>query len=270
MSEMLNENLFESLEFEEDIIDNIVVDEVNDVEIVDQVEDEQDDFLAPPTVKQAKSNVPAGLDFNFDFGSLGIPGVISGDIGLEISRYPVDKLKFTTTGKSLINIVSPKVVAVKTHYIDGLGNIICNGKTCCDKDGAPRIKYVFPCVVYDTDKKGRPVSKTLDFKALAVGAETYESIMTKHELQGDISSVDLLVTTTDEVYQKIQLDVAGECRWRKNQAMIKEVSEFWAENMKDLLKAIARQVTDAEVKEALMVDNGPAEADIDFNDCFAD
>lgn len=269
------ENMFDDFEvdnLEEGLVEDIVdgsFDEVVETEIVEVV-DKPTPSAPKATPVVASTNTLATPSFDFDFGSLGIPGIITGDIGLEVSRYPVDKIKFNTTSRSLINIVTPRVIAVKTHYMDGLGNIICNGKTCCDVEGAPRVKYVFPVVVYDTDKKGRPVSKSLDFKALAVGAETYESIMTKHDLQGDITSVDLLVTCTDEGYQKIQLDVAGECRWKKNAGMVKQVSEFWADNMKDLLKAIARQVTDQEVKNVTGSDEGPQDADINFNDVFND
>lgn len=271
------DNMFENFDmdgFDEAIVESIIEEKVEsakipEVEIV-QENPSTDAFNAPVT-KTAQSTSLATPSFDFDFGALGIAGIIQGDIGLEVSRYPVDRIKFTTNAKALINIVTPRVVAVKTHYLEGLGNIICTGKSCCDLDGAPRIKYVFPVVVYETDKKGRPISKNLEFKALSVSSETYESIMTKHDLQGDITSVDLLVTCTDESYQKVQLDVAGNCRWKSNQAMIKQVSEFWAENMKDLLKAIARQVTDQEIINATgIADNGPQDSDVDFRDVFKD
>ena len=248
-------------DFENDIVDGIVD---NEPEIVDDVSADEDAFNAPVQRKQA--NVPSN-DLSFDFSSLGLKGVIVGDIGLEVSRFVVDKLKFNTNQKTLISIVSPQVVAIKTHYIPGVGSILCHAGACCEVDN-PRIRYVFPVVVYDTDRKGKPVSKKLQFKALCVGKEAYESIMTKHDLCGDITSVDLLVTCTDEAYQRIQLDTAGDCRWQKNQGMVKQVQEFWSKNMKHLLDAIAKPSNDRAIREAIGDDNGPNDADVNFDDIF--
>lgn len=263
-------------DFEDDIIDSIEVAMPNsEVEIIDKEEENKEmdkDVFGSNQVAKRETNAVSNdnFSFSFDFGSLGIPGMVQGDIGLEISRYAVDKLKFSVSKREMINIVSPQVLAIKCHYIEGLGSIICNGKTCCEKDGMPRIKYLFPVVVYSTDSKGRPVDKTLSYKVLAVGKDTYESIMTKHELQGDITKVDLVVSCQDENYQKIQMDIAGECRWKKDKGMAKEVVEFWQENMKELYKSIARNVTDKEVREALSVDTGLNESDVDFKDVFGD
>ena len=246
-------------DFENDIVGGIVDEEPV---IVDQVA-EDDGFNAP--IQQPKANVPSN-NFKFDFSSLGLKGVHVGDIGLEISRFVVDKLKFNTNQKTLIALVSPQVIAIKTHYLEGLGSVLCHSGACCEYDN-PRIRYCFPVVVYDTDRKGKPVSRKIQFKCLVVGKEAYESIMTKHELCGDISGVDLLVTCTDEAYQRIQLDTAGDCRWKKNPNMVKEVQEFWATNMKHLLDAVAKPTTDKAVREAMGdADNAPSEADIDFSD----
>ena len=123
-----------------------------------------------------------------------------------------------------------------------VGSYLCFEGECCEHDGGARLKYLFPVVVYDTDKNGRPVSNTIENRVLAVGKGTYEDIMTIHELSGDITSVDLLVTCKKEDYQEISLQQAGQCRWKKSPQLAKQVADFWTKNMKHIYESVARKV----------------------------
>lgn len=217
--------------------------------------------IAPRQNNQVAKNI----GFKFDFGKLNIPGVMVGDIGIEISRFPAEKMKFTKAKREMISIVTPQVMAIKTHYIDGVGSILCNDASCCRLAGAPRIKYLFPIVVYETDSKGKPVSSKLNFKVLAVGEGIYRDIMAIAEVQ-DITTIDLLVTCKEEVYQDISLTPAGQCRWQSKPKLIEQVTEFWSKHMEDIIKPIAREVTEEELAEKLGMDLPKANRDIDFSD----
>lgn len=229
-----------------------------------------DEPVQPSKAVAVKSNVPAksgGLDF--DFSDLGdMPGVMVGDIGIELSRLPVERARFTKDSRTLLSIVSGKVVAVKTHYREGLGSYLCWGGKCCEVDGLARVKYLFPVVVYDTDKRGAPVSTDLAFKVLSIGKDQYDDIRTMIDLNGDITKFDLLVTCKDEQYQKISFTMAGEARWRKSKAMVQETMQFWKENMKHLLKPVARKITEADLMREGGADEIEGGKEIDFNDVF--
>ena len=213
-----------------------------------------------------QTNTPANkVDFKFDFSKLNLPGVMVGDIGIQISRYPVDKIKFSKAKRELISIVTPQVLAIKTHYIDGVGSVLCNGQTCCKVAGAPRVKYLFPICVYETDSKGKPVSSKITYKVLAVGDSVYSDIMTLNDVQ-DLTSVDLLVTCKEENYQDISLTPAGNCRWQSNQKIAQEVIEFWSQHMEDIIKPIAREVDEEVLKENAGLDTGSNSSDVDFSD----
>jgi hypothetical protein len=207
------------------------------------------------------------VEFKFDFGKLNIPGVCIGDIGISISKFPVDKIKFTKEKRELISIVSPQVLAIKTHYIEGVGSILCNGKTCCKVDGSPRIRYLFPIVVYDVDSKGKPVSNKLNFKVLCVSGGAYEDLATLMEVQ-DLTTIDLLVTCKDAQYQDISFTPAGNCRWQSQPKLVEQVVEFWSEHMEDIVKPIARDMEDNDLRSQLGMsnDNVNNSQDVDFSD----
>lgn len=259
-------------------MDDLGLDDVlNEGEEITEVEDAVDvlEEEAPETLpeKVAKAAPPAQKDL-FSFDSLmSLPGVVVGDVGIEVSRFPVERAKFTTSSKSLISIVSPKVIVIKTHYSEELGNFMCFGGRCCEKDGLAKVRYLFPIVVYDTDKRGVPVSTEVSFRVLALGKDSYDDIRTIMELNGDISKMDLVVTCKDEQYQKVSLTQAGAARWRKSKEIAKEVVTFWKEHMKDLITPVARVITPEDYNklksEGAVIDNTVAD-DVDFNTLFED
>lgn len=228
----------------------------------------------PKTEVVSKKDAPIAVpEFNFDFGKLNIPGLITGDMGIEVSRYAVDKVKFTTSSRARISIITSQVVVLKTHYIEDVGSILCFDGACCKMDGMPRIKYLFPVVVYDTDKKGKPVSTSIENKVLAVGKGVYDTIMTIHELQeetGGISSVDLLVTCTKEDYQEITLQSAGPANWKRKESLAKQVTEFWSKNMEHLYESIARQISEEDFLTKVGASGAisPTDGDVSFDDVF--
>ena len=230
----------------------------------EQAMDKEPEVVNAPVVG-SNNQVSKNVSFKFDFGKLNLPGVMVGDIGIEVSRYPVDKIKFTKAKREMISIVTPQVMAIKTHYIDGVGSVLCTGKTCCKVAGAPRIKYLFPVVVYETDTKGKPVSSKLNYKVLCVGEGIYRDIMAIAEVQ-DITSIDLLVTTKEEVYQDISLTPAGNCRWQSNPKLVEKVVEFWSEHMEDIVKPIAREVDEDTLLAQAGLDIGTNTSDVDFSD----
>lgn len=217
-------------------------------------------------VSKATPSVP---DLDFDFADLGaMPGVVVGDIGIEVSRFPVEKTRFTKDSRTLLSVVSGRVAAIKTHYREGLGSYLCWGGKCCEVDGLSRVKYLLPVVVYDTDRRGAPISTKLDYKVLSIGKDQYDDILTVVDLNGEVTQFDLLVTCKDEQYQKISFTLAGNARWKKNAKMVKEVKEFWTENMKHILKPVARKISEADLMRELGADEIVPAKEVNFDDVF--
>ena len=260
--------------------DDIFGDEIElDAEELEGVVDGVDDKAT--AVEGIVASTPAnnqlalggGLDLDFSgFGSL--PGVVCGDIGLTVSRVPVERAKFTKDSRALIHIVTSKVVAIKTHYREGLGSYLCFGGECCEYDGLARVKYLFPIDVYDTNKKGKPVSAELQHRVLSVGADQYEDIMTLQELNGNVTGFDILVSCKDEQYQKLSFQLAGPARCINNQQWKGSYAEgvkFWSDNFKHIVKSSARVVTRSEFLKDINENVGAQITDdVDFDKVFED
>lgn len=276
MSKNPNSTEFEDLglddvlgEDEEDTADAV---EVDFTEAEEDFEEEEPVEVLPAKVTAKTPAKPMKDLFSFD-SLMSVPGVVIGDVGIEVSRFPVERAKFTTSSRSLISIVSPKVIVVKTHYNEDMGNYVCFGGKCCEVDGLAKVRYLFPIVVYDTDKKGLPVSKEVSFRVLSLGKDSYDDVRTIMELNGDISKMDLVVTCKDEQYQKVSLAQAGAARWRKDKEIARQVVSFWKDHMKDVIMPVARVISPEEflkkMSEGQAIENTVSE-DVDFDKLFED
>lgn len=188
-----------------------------------------------------------------------LDGIEVGDIGMKISRVPLEKYKASVTKIDRIGFVNTKVIAIKTHYIEDVGSILCFGKKCCEIDGMPSIRYLFPIVVYSTDNEGTVVGAKLDLKILSAGEDLYKSIITISRAtaaQGGIDNVDLLVTCTDDKYQKITLNQAGPAMWKKSKQAVQYVSEQWSEKAEYAYMAVARKMEESTFLSKVGLDGG--------------
>lgn len=175
-------------------------------------------------------------------------GVVVGDIGTKISKVPIERYKASTAKVDRISFLTKKVIAVKFHYMENVGSIICFGGKCCDIGGVPTIRYLFPVAVYSTDSEGNISGKKVELKILAAGDDLYKSIMTinKGTMQyGGIDHADLLVTCTDDKYQKISLTFAGPAVWRKYAPIAEFLSERWKKDGANAYMAVARKCDEA-------------------------
>ena len=82
----------------------------------------------------------------------------------------------------------------------------------------------------------------------------------------DITSIDLLVTCKEEIYQDISLTPAGNCRWQSNPKLVEKVVEFWSGHMEDIVKPIAREVDEDTLLAQAGLDIGTNASDVDFSE----
>lgn len=175
-------------------------------------------------------------------------GVVVGEIGTKISRVPIEKYKASTQKTDRIGFVTKQVIGVKSHYIEENGSIICFGKKCCEVCGLPSVRYLFPIVLYSTDNEGTIVGKKIDMKILTAGEDLYKSIITISRglaSQGGIDNADMLVTCTDDKYQKLSLSPIGPASWKKSASIVQMVEERWKDDAEYAYMALARKVDEA-------------------------
>lgn len=199
-------------------------------------------------------------------------GMKTGKIGDKESKFPIEKMRFSEGSKERISVMSSNVIIVKRHYHEDTGSFFCFDGKCCDELGLPDVRYLFPIVVYDTNKKGIPVTKEVEVKVLQLPRSLYDSVVDKHEATGDISKKDMIVSCNDETYQQLTFTVAGEAKWRGNSEVKKEVYNYWKKNHKYLKMSVGREITEKKFLEQMDLDgvNSQVEGeDPDLNDVFS-
>lgn len=236
--------------------------------------DEVDEL--PPT-KPVKSEPKASADsdeLNFDFEELGdLEGVKVVNMGTKVSAYAVDRARFVKDARSRISILTTKAIAIKTHYIENKGNFLCTGGKCCEAIGRPALRYLFPIIKYDTDKKGKPVSNKVEYQVLSIGNDIYDDLMTIAELNEEVglTNLDIIVSCKDEKYQKISFQAVPNALWKKSPTIKQECNEFWKKNLKHIADPIARKFTPEVLEEVTSVPvevNAPSADDVDMDDVF--
>lgn len=223
-------------------------------------EDTKKDQVLSGEVAGGEKALVEAEDFSvFDSKVDGVKGVVSGDMGLRVSKVPIEKYKGSTQRLDMISFLTSKVTAIKTHYFDNVGNILCFDAKCCELGGFPNVRYLFPIVVYHTDGEGNVISPKLDIKVLSAGEDFYKTIQTIHRASresGGIDHIDLLVTCTDEQYQKLTLSQAGTAKWRKSKKAVQLLSDRWKKDGEFMYLGVARKVEPADFMTLLGVDGG--------------
>lgn len=260
------------VEFEEVSEGNEEVKKENKKEEVKAEEPEKEVKVEKETTvveKKSTEITEDGLDITFE-GLDNVPGVQVADTGTKVSKYPIEKMRYTEAKKEMISVLTKQVIIVKRHYDEDTGSFFCFDGKCCEYLGLPDVRYIYPVVVYDTNKKGQPVSKDIEIKALILPKDAYDDLSSKDEFnEGGITSVDLVASCTDETYQRVTYSVAGAARWKKSGEIKKYVADFWKKNAKYLTLAAGRTLKEGEFLNLKGAGgNAQIEDDVDFDDVF--
>lgn len=208
---------------------------------------------SPQVVQQGSSDlaVPDDFDIDLDEGSmqeLASLGIQEADIGVKVSRVPIERYKASASKTDRISFISRKVIPIKYHFVEGNGSILCFHGKCCEVEGNPSVRYLFPIAVYQSDSEGNISGSKVDLKVLSAGDDLYKSIIALNkglEQYGGITHADILVTCTDEKYQKITLTFSGSATWRKYKPLADFLAKRWKEDGAKAYMAIARKVDES-------------------------
>lgn len=241
--------------------------------IGDPYKEEGDNSRAIMEPEVLDASVVDKSSFNFDSIDLGLSGVgiIVAETGTKVSRFPIEKMRFTQSKKERISIILDKVVIVKTHFVEEVGSFICNASVCCEELGLPQVRYCYPVIHYiNTDKKGKPLDATVEVKLLSVGKDSYEELLTIVDNKGSLTKFDLIVTCTDEGYQKCSYTEAGPANWKRKASIQEEVMQILKKDGKNLVQALGRTVTDEQFKKVLGLDIAPgfSDTEVDLDKVF--
>lgn len=180
------------------------------------------------------------------------PAVVVAPTGVKISKYPFPKVKFEEGRRTRLAILTQDVLMVKLHYHPEVGYIICDGDACCKYCDKVSIKYCYPVVVYtDCNEAGKPISKKIEVKMLAVGGEIYDNISLLSEINESVTGIDLIFSCTSAQYQKCQVTQAGAALWQTDPDLVKQVQEYMEHNADKILDAIGKSYTAEQLAERI-------------------
>ena len=205
-------------------------------------------------------------------------GITKISFGEKVEAYPIERFKASKGFKSRISIISKDIMAVKVHYHEETGYFYCFGTSCCQMLGIPGLRYIFPVVVYNTDKNGNPINIEFAIKYLSVNQSVYDDFIDIDSAQGIIGT-DFIVNCTDEGYQKNTYNNIGEALWVKHpqfkQLVAAEYTKAWpfvevmvAKRMKDVEFLRIMKDVDEEARLLAGQSNNPASEPLNIDAFF--
>lgn len=174
------------------------------------------------------------------------------ELGTTLKPIAIERYKASENHQDVIAVVSRKIGGVQMHYREGIGFFYCFGGQCCEDLGLAQVRYILPVLVYSglRDIRRRDYGLPVTMKYMALGRDAYESqILTKEQINSNLHGQDLLVTCTDEQYQKLTFDVVGPNKWRGDELIKKEVQTLWAEYQRLIGMSVARKLTPEKYRE---------------------
>jgi hypothetical protein len=165
------------------------------------------------------------------------------EVGQKVSDYPIEKFS-AIKGKVLrISVLSRKWKKVRTHFVKGIRRFYCFDGVCDQtKEGPPKIHYLIPLQVYETDVKGEIISKSVNIQFLALASKYYDSLSLIDSAQ-PLNTIDLKVICEDEQYQSNNyIPVPGKAMWLQDEEFKKAVVTEYKRLEPFILKAFARKL----------------------------
>ena len=228
----------------------------------EKVEKKEVSVETKPEIKSEKEKPASPIESGVASQQMGGAGVLSESkqedrddfsqenvvsLGTKVARYPISKFRGVQGFIRRIAIPSTKkIYAVKTHYDPDIRSFYCFEGLCCDYSD-PMVRYLFPILVYDTDKEGNIISAKFTIEFLALSESYYNSILLMHKSY-PLDTVDILVSCTDERYQKNSFQAGGETTWKKNENFAKKVGEEYIRREKHIIRAYAKRLGKTKVE----------------------
>lgn len=220
--------------------------------------------VASPSAESTKqvavkpSNEISGDDFEIELSGesakeLESVGIEVAKIGKRISKVPIEKYKPSVDRIDRIAFISRQVIPVKTHYIDGVGYIVCFNGSCCEHYKA-NVRYLFPIAVYQTDSEGNVTGGKVELKILSAGEDLYKNIILLDKQtgpNGGITHIDNLITCTDSKYYRMSINAVGPAIWRKYPEIIQALNDKWKKDGGKAYMAVARKMDEEQFNELM-------------------
>ena len=132
-----------------------------------------------------------------------------------VKSLAIEKYRGSKGAKDIVSVLSLDIGSAHMHFADGVGYFYCFSGICCQLLDLARTYYIVPIIQYtarDINDYGLPVQ----VKYLSLSPSAYESdLLLKQSIAQktgtSIDKQDMLITCTDESYQKLVFQTLGPC-----------------------------------------------------------
>jgi hypothetical protein len=170
-------------------------------------------------------------------------GFVSVEFGATMSKFPIDRDKFSKGIVYRRGIISREVMIAKYHWEEGMGAYFCFGGVCCERRGAPQLRYIVPVVAYDSDPiTAQPRSRNFELFYLQLSEEQY-TMLKDIDMSVHVEMLDYHIRCSDDKYQKISIQNIGPALWRSDSMMYQAVMAKYNEVKKFIPMSIATNIS---------------------------
>lgn len=175
--------------------------------------------------------------------------------GTVVERHPIPKVKFAEDRREFIMMFVDDIMITRIHFFEDIGYVYSNS-TAVRVDGTASVRYVVPIIKLNTiqGEDGQIRVRTPmsgDVKVLALGEDSYGSLVEKHTDHGGLLGRVLKVRCTDSTYQKVEFDVISEDVRAKCPELMQASLRFYEQNKGTIEGSLGKKMSDAELAEAL-------------------
>lgn len=169
--------------------------------------------------------------------------------------------------KKRIFIMTQKPKMMRVHYKEGYFRCLSEYETkdgmtvqtvqgkCCEMlTDPPSMRFAVVVCLYDTKKDGalkckdmkHPSDLDFEFQIWILSEATFARLRTKHE-EWDLTQHDLLISCTEEKYQRIDVDVCKDALVRYEEMTARVMGAFNIFKHKDPSKFLAKPLSESEI-----------------------
>lgn len=188
--------------------------------------------------------------------------------GETIPSSGVERYRGSKNVNDIVAIPIMNVQGAHINYLEGLGYFYNLPGSIMSKvvPKLPSTKYIVPIVQYTSRDGINDYGAPVTMKYLSLNPDGYESdLMLKQEIEvkkgSSLDKMDLLITCTDDQYQKLTFQVLGPSVWRMDKAIAAEVKKLYREYVATVEQSVARVFkSEAEFIQAYEQSIGPISA----------
>jgi len=177
------------------------------------------------------------------------------NFGDRVQSVSINKFKGSEGCSYIVSLQVDLVQAAYIYFHENTGYFYAFNGMDIDVLGPPNLRYIIPVIVYSggLEKYGAPLA----IEYYPAGEKVYEELLRMDKIErqrgveNGLSDCDLTATCEIAKYQKFDFRAIGDCVWRKDPAMAKQVAGMRETYQKLIPFSVARELSEDKFLELM-------------------